>query len=416
MLFDHRTSRRKFLQHTGLGLLATGLPGILSGCDKQSMQLLESASKESASKPGFDREFARLLLEVCRYTYGATFPNNVKESEDADKASDRINEIAGPATIARLNDGKSINSTSVACVVSYPDKNIVSYMGTKTEFSSSTDTKQSILDWARNVQFIPVNFSMTKKQLGLGDSNEEIRLEGRVHNGFLKELRAIQEKVIAELEKNGGKNRPLYITGHSQGGAEAALATSAFLKGGFDVKATYTFAAPRSGNKAVADSISSIPIYRIEFGNDIVPHVPTTYLPHQILKFVRSEQEKVKPMIDGLTRLGLKIKPLDPNPKLLDQFDAEHHFVGAGRLCYGNNETKTLHVDISDEEEGTLLNDRLNRLIDLMEQDNLKDCVEHHHLAGTTDETKVGKEGNYTALVSNFALGIGKINRLFHEF
>lgn len=343
----------------------------------------------------FDRKFARLLLEICRFTYGKTFSNVAKESKDAEKALAIINELARPITITHLNDGKSINSTSVACVVSYPDKNIVSYMGTKTEFSSPENAGQSISDWAKNVEFVPVNFSMTKKQLGLGDSNEEVQLAGRVHNGFLKELRAIQEKVIAELEKNGGKDRPLYITGHSQGGAEAALATSAFLKGGFDVKATYTFAAPRSGNKAVADAISGIPIYRIEFGNDIVPHVPTTYLSHQILKFAESERV-AQFIIDGLIGLGLKIKPLD-------QFDAEHHFVGAGRLCYGNNETRTLRVDISAEEEEKLLNDRL---IDLV---HLEDWAEHHHLAGTTDETEARppREGNYTALVSNFAVKKG---------
>ena len=43
-----------------------------------------------------------------------------------------------------------------------------------------------------------------------------------MHEGFLEELRTVQAKIVLELFRNGGRERPVYVTGHSQGGAEAA--------------------------------------------------------------------------------------------------------------------------------------------------------------------------------------------------
>ena len=334
----------------------------------------------------FDRELARLLLEICRYTYAASFlkhEQNDENSKDAKDALDWINKAGNPKEPRLIDDGKGADSTSVACVISFPDKNIVSYMGTKTEFNDAKNAQQSIEDWAKNAEFVMVDFNMTKKQLGLSDSDEKVALGGRAHEGFLKELCAVQEKIIAELGENGGKERPLYITGHSQGGAEAALATRAFLAGGFDVKATYTYAAPRSANKAVADSIpKEFPLHRIEFGNDIVPHVPTTRITHKITIAA----------INFLSKIGLP-------SQYIKALDTKFNFVGIVRLCYGNNDTKTLRVDLTSEQEEILFKSRIKDLAT-----HPQDLAEHHHLAGTTAEVKAEKKGNYTALVSEFSM------------
>lgn len=377
MLSNFKTSRRHFLQQAGFGLLTIGLPGIFA-IDKIGAQQIFAGNVTTE----FNRDFARLLLEICRYTYGISFPNDAVESKDAADALSFINLQSKPEKIVRLDDGKGKDSTSVACVVSYPDRNIVAYMGTKTEFHAVNNARQSIHDWARNTQFIKTDFIMTQKQLGLGNSNKIIELGGRVHEGFLKELSAIQEKIVAELEKNGGRKRPLYITGHSQGGAEAALAVRALLAGDFDVRAAYTFAAPRPGNQEVADTVANIPIYRIEFGNDIVPHVPTTLLSDKIGEGIESFVEK-----------------FDRELEIINEIRAKHHFVGIGRLCYGNNDTKTLRINISPSEEKKLLKGRIKNLIN-----NPNDWGEHHHLAGTTREISKGMKGNYTALVSEFDL------------
>ena len=329
--------------------------------------------------PTFDQKLARLLLEICRYTYAATFRSDV---QDRDDALAWINEGGRPLAMELLNDERPV-PTSVACVVAYPDKNVVSYMGTKTKFDTFAEALTSSQDWAQNFRAAPVPFKLTAQQLGL---SKDMTLDGRVHKGFLEELGAVQRKVVQVLSTHGGRDRPLYVTGHSQGAAEAALATRAFLAGGYPVAATYTFAAPRPGDGAFVRSIpEELPFYRIEFGDDVVPHLaPALFSP------------RVRKMAQDLQRLLL----LPPKVKNLLELVAEDFgFMGAGRLCYGSHETGRLRVNISTNEESSLFESRLRRLVF-----NSENWAEHHHLAGTTKEIRAGARGNYTTLVSNFPL------------
>ena len=334
----------------------------------------------------FDQKFARLLLEICRYTYAASF-NSAANAADRQDALNRIDQAGARDSIVMLNDGKT-PSTSVACVVAYPDKHIVSYMGTKTEFNTLNEAMESIDDWAKNVEALLVPFKLTAEQLGL-DHPDKNSLGGRVHNGFLEELGAVQAKVVRELLNHGGKNRPLYITGHSQGGAEAALGTRALLAGGFPVVATYTFAAPRPGDEAFSRSIpATLAVHRIEFGDDVVPHVPPAL-----------SSKNVRAIVEGLLKIPLLPEHVKNLLNFLERTSERAGFAGVGRLCYGNHETKALRVDISAEQEIALFNSRLIGLVS-----NPKHWAEHHHLAGTTAEVSSGVRGNYTALVSEFPM------------
>lgn len=335
----------------------------------------------------FDKSFARLILEICRYTYAAGF-NDHTNAEDKTDSLSYITKTGGLLNEPVLLKG---STTSVACITSYADRNIVSYMGTKTQFNTLENAIASIKDWAQNFEALLVPFKLTDKQIGIGHpQNIDINnLGGKVHKGFLEELSAVQSLVVEELMKRGGRDRLLYVTGHSQGGAEAALATRALLAGGFSVASTYTFAAPRPGNAEFAKSIpETLPVHRIEFGDDIVPHVPPLLVDKKILKIV--EELKFLPMLSEDAKI------------LLDfvlQANTENSFTGIGKLCYGSQKTKALRVDISTEQEMALFYDRLWSLIRHPEH-----WAEHHHLAGTTEEINQGLKGNYTALVSDFTI------------
>lgn len=333
----------------------------------------------------FDQKFARLLLEICRYTYAKSFDDASNEKDKLD-ALDWINKAGAPDAIVMLKDDKK-PSTSVACIAAYPDKNIVSYMGTKTQLNTLQNAKETILDWAENLEVLPTPFKLTAEQLGLNQSSDN--LGGHVHSGFLEELSAIQAKVVKELLNHDGKNRPVYVTGHSQGGAVAVLATRALLAGGFPVKATYTFAAPRPGDQVFADSIpASLPIYRIEFGNDIVPHVPPTLISRNIQALVEislltpSLNDRVKKQLNRLKNKSKGVR-----------------FVGVGLLCYGDHENRELRINITPDDETKMFKGRFKKLIA-----NYKHWAEHHHLAGTSIEVSNGVKGNYTALVSEFPM------------
>jgi len=281
--------------------------------------------------------------------------------------------------------------TSVACVALYPDKNIVSYMGTKTQFDNIKDAFESGKDWIQNFEANLVPFKMSQTEIGEGHPvNLNLNdLGGKVHEGFLEELRAVQAKVVLELFKNGGRAKPVYVTGHSQGGAEAALATRALQAGGFNVVETYTFGAPRAGDKAFVDSVPvSLPVHRIEFGDDIVPHVPPL-LPG----------EKAKAIVDGLLLFPLLNDANRNFLKLLQNSLNNNSYAALGTLCYGSNKTKAIRVDMSAQQESDLFYDRVWSLIRHPER-----WGDHHHLAGTNKQEEEGHKGNYTVLVSEFQI------------
>ncbi len=336
----------------------------------------------------FDSAFARLLLELCRYTYAAGFADrrNDDDAQDALATMRRIGDAAfGTPLIIRGSP------TSVACIASFPDKNIVAYMGTKTQFDTRDNAMASIRDWSRNLDALLGPFALTREQLGAApaDAIDNANLGGRVHRGFLEELAAVQSLVVAELSRRGGKSQPLYITGHSQGGAEAALATRAFVAGGFAVAATYTFAAPRPGNADFVASVpAALPVHRLEFGDDIVPHVPPILISREAQEIVRSLL--TFPLLTNDAREVLNF---------LAKVDTTNSFHGLGTLCYGSNKTQALRVDLSRDDEAALFNDRLWSLVRHPER-----WAENHHLAGTTDEASQGIKGNYTALVSMFTI------------
>jgi hypothetical protein len=99
----------------------------------------------------------------------------------------------------------------------------------------------------------------------------------RVHEGFyqafvkLNEGRlGIKDKLDAIKEATKGAV-PIYITGHSLGGALAQIAAA--VLGSDQVAACYTFGSPRVGN-SYFDLWVKVPSYRVMNYADIVPQVP----------------------------------------------------------------------------------------------------------------------------------------------
>lgn len=92
---------------------------------------------------------------------------------------------------------------------------------------------------------------------------------GAIHSGFYAAYNSVAPQIEAELSKL--KNIPLYITGHSLGGALAIVATQALEND--QLAACYTFGSPRVGNQQFSDTIKT-PIYRLVNTADIVPRMP----------------------------------------------------------------------------------------------------------------------------------------------
>lgn len=96
------------------------------------------------------------------------------------------------------------------------------------------------------------------------------KLSAMVHIGVDKAYNALSVKMAGELRKIFISNRNWIICGHSLGGgiAERSLVGLKNPNG-----YCYTFGAMRTGNRAMAVSIS-VPRTRVVNGNDLVPHLP----------------------------------------------------------------------------------------------------------------------------------------------
>lgn len=98
-----------------------------------------------------------------------------------------------------------------------------------------------------------------------------------VHSGFYHAFQRVQAR-IEELLANTDKEKPIYLTGHSLGGALALVASAALASSlGDRIAAVYTFGAPRVGKRDFAEAVKA-PHYRVINMGDIVPLVPPTWL------------------------------------------------------------------------------------------------------------------------------------------
>ena len=114
---------------------------------------------------------------------------------------------------------------------------------------------------------------------------EFVELQGgtKVHTGFFQAYFPIQKALFEAVEKLiKDKERPVYLTGHSLGGALAAMATAELAnheqpKVRDAIAACYTFGAPRIGDGSF-DMYVKPPLYRVLNGYDPVPFVPFLFL------------------------------------------------------------------------------------------------------------------------------------------
>ena len=94
----------------------------------------------------------------------------------------------------------------------------------------------------------------------------------RVHSGFMQQYDDISFKLEKALDDSRIKGKPLFITGHSLGGAVATIAARR-LDAERQIAACYTFGSPRVGTEGWVAQIKT-PIYRIVNSADPVPMVP----------------------------------------------------------------------------------------------------------------------------------------------
>ena len=180
-------------------------------------------------------------------------------AEPAPPPSSLVGWIAPPACFVSGDDG-----VSAVMIGQTPTEIIIAYRG--TEPFDSLDHERMILDWLDDLA-VPLVASPD--------------VQGSVHSGFSHEVDELWSWLVTTLA-GLPKGLPIYVTGHSKGGAMANLAAVKLVAAGY-TPFVCTFEAARCGDPDFAAGFAAQVTHatRYEYQNDIVPLLPPsdTFLP-----------------------------------------------------------------------------------------------------------------------------------------
>ncbi len=145
-----------------------------------------------------------------------------------------------------------------AIVIRHPAAHIISFRGTE----------------AFKLPFFDIWTDADYNQVLVGHYKTHLVM---VHEGFWDSLAVIYEDIKARIQSQD-RRLPIWLTGHSLGGAMALLCAYRLIADGFNVKGLYTYAAPISGNGGLRTFLEEkmLPNKIEQWINnlDIVPNAP----------------------------------------------------------------------------------------------------------------------------------------------
>lgn len=107
---------------------------------------------------------------------------------------------------------------------------------------------------------------------------------GSVHAGFKKAYKSVEKKIDVALAEHKIQDKTLWLTGHSLGGALAALAAYDLKEKEHQINGVYTIGQPRVGNGSFVKKLTSmVPnrYFRFAHKDDKVPGIPAKELGYQ---------------------------------------------------------------------------------------------------------------------------------------
>lgn len=200
------------------------------------------------------------LTLFAQYSAASYCANNVNSPGDAITCSGGYCpklQSAGVKSLFEFDDSTEFGDVAGFLSVDTANKLLVlSFRGSRT-----------ISNWIANLDF------------GQADASS-LCIGCKAHSGFLKAWTVVSDDVMPPLVSAMAKypGFRLVLTGHSFGGAVAALGATALRKAGYKLD-LYTYGQPRVGNTALATYMTNQgSMYRVTHSNDIVPKLPPPLL------------------------------------------------------------------------------------------------------------------------------------------
>jgi triacylglycerol lipase len=163
----------------------------------------------------------------------------------------------------------SVGNTQVY-VATNDDHIVVAFRGTESP-TSIEGLKDWLLTDAANLLILPEG--------RLGTDLAAAGVGARFHQGFVNAIASVWDPLFEAVDVERKKtDRPIWITGHSLGGALAVLAAWLFRRKFVNVHQVYTFGGPMIGNDVAVKAIDKDfqdKIFRYVNGLDPVPKLPT---------------------------------------------------------------------------------------------------------------------------------------------
>lgn len=103
-------------------------------------------------------------------------------------------------------------------------------------------------------------------------------IRGKVHKGMKQSLDLASAQIVKFVMDNGGATKPVWISGHSLGGAHAQLMAGTLKKKGANVQGVFVYNSPHPGNPEYATALNTLigkeRIQRFEYLDDPIAMLP----------------------------------------------------------------------------------------------------------------------------------------------
>jgi hypothetical protein len=196
------------------------------------------------------------LLCACGCAYNIDPKTRRYQPPPGDRQSPVVAYLAAPMPISGGDDRID------ACLVGEnADGVIVAFRGT---LPPSWQSQASVLDWLQDL---------------LCEPESRPNVPGKVHTGFYDATSTIIAAVAAEVKRlNPAGSKPVYVTGHSLGGAMASIGAYIMRAAPYDISIAQvvTFASPKPGDGAFQVAYEKIFTNQARYENydDLVPLLP----------------------------------------------------------------------------------------------------------------------------------------------